>query len=143
MGCDIHLHQEIKIDGKWEHYRACDVPRYYRLFYKMAGVRGMSRDGEPVKPISSPRGVPDDVSVVTKVSLDRWKDDGHSHSWLNAAEIAELEDWLREQMVGDAWKLERTYWGYLFGNSWGGFWKDRLDYPECIEDIRFVFWFDN
>ena len=91
MGCDIHLHQEIKVDGKWEHYRACNVPRDYRLFCKMAGVRSSSCHGEPNEPISTPRGVPGDISVVTKISLDRWSADGHSHSWLNAAEIAEVE----------------------------------------------------
>lgn len=143
MGCDIHLHQEIKVDGRWEHYRACNVPRSYRLFCKMAGVRSSCCSGGHPKPISLPRGVPDDISVVTKLSLDRWDADGHSHSWLNASEIAELEEWLRGEMAGDDWKLERTYWGYLFENSWGGFSKDPLDYPERIEDIRFVFWFDS
>lgn len=40
MGCDIHLHQEVKINGEWHHYRLAEMPRNYEVFEKMAGVRG-------------------------------------------------------------------------------------------------------
>ena len=39
MGCDIHLHAEIKVNGKWEHYAHPHIRRDYRLFAKMASVR--------------------------------------------------------------------------------------------------------
>ncbi len=138
MGCDIHLHTEVKIDGTWHHYGAPNIDRSYALFGKMAGVR--DRD---VGSIADPKGLPDDMSVVTRCEWDDWNLDGHSGSWLNAQEILELENWLKEQMGVNSWKLERTYWGYLFENSWGGFLRHRSGYPDRLEDIRFVFWFDN
>ena len=39
MGCDIHLHVEVKIKGKWLHYNHPNIDRCYWLFTKMAGVR--------------------------------------------------------------------------------------------------------
>jgi len=137
MGCDIHIHQEVKIDGQWEHYRETGLPRNYKTFAKMAGVRGSEA------PIAEPRGLPDDVTKVTKFDADHWGVDGHTHSWLGAEEILELESWIEGQMKEDKWRLEMDGWGYLFGNGWGGFTKYPEDRPKGLEDIRFVFWFDN
>ena len=33
--------------------------------------------------------------------------------------------------------------GYLFENGWNDWLRYREDYPSCIEDIRFICWFDN
>lgn len=137
MGCDIHFHSEIKIGNEWHHYGHPSIQRNYALFGKMAGVRGDS------EPISQPKGLPDDCSLVTALNAHKWDADGHSHSWLNAKEILELENWLSKQLRDGSWRLEMDYWGYLFGNSWGGF----TEYPDerepFLNDIRFVFWFDN
>ncbi len=54
MGCDIHCHIEIKVEGTWHHYSAPNVDRSYRLFARMAGVRNTGG----VKPIAPNRGLP-------------------------------------------------------------------------------------
>lgn len=137
MGCDIHLHQEVKIKGVWHHYRDTRTPRHYGLFSKMAGVRGDET------PIAKARGLPQDVTEFTKFCSDYDGDDGHTHSYLTLDEIVILEKWLEERLGDKSWRIEIDYWGYLFGNSWGGFLTDPKSYPEELEDVRFVFWFDN
>ncbi len=37
MGCDIHLHTEVKIANVWHRYGCPSVDRNYRVFAKMAG----------------------------------------------------------------------------------------------------------
>lgn len=137
MGCDVHIHQEVKINGKWEHYRETRIPRNYETFAKMAGVRGEA------EPIAEPRGLPDDVTVMTQFCSDYDGADGHTHTWLGAAEIAELEEFIEDKMGENKWRIEMDGWGWLFGNSWGGWTKWPDERPKGVEDIRFVFWFDN
>lgn len=74
MGCDCHAHVEIKINGKWENYSTCRPRRNYALFAKMAGVRNY----DEIVPIAPPRGLPSDISVVTKFDFDNWDSDGHT-----------------------------------------------------------------
>lgn len=135
MGCDIHLHTEIKLNGEWYGYGAPNILRSYKLFGKMAGVRS-----DEVEPISMPKGLPDDCSKVVKFASDKMGIDGHSHSYLTADEILELEDWYAREF-NDI--FPERQWGYFFGNSWGGFSKYPQDNPEGVEDVRFTFWFDN
>lgn len=143
MGCDIHLHIEVKIKGKWHHYSIPDISRNYTLFGKLAGVR---REDET--PIAAPRGLPDDATELTRYDCDvRWGPDGHSHSWIGAKEIVALKDWVENVQkwsgkYGPNWWMEDTF-GYLFGNSFAGFVEYPSDCPEGLEDVRFVFWFDN
>lgn len=145
MGCDIHLHIEVKIAGRWEHYGAPNIDRWYGLFEKMAGVCGDDENA-----ISAPKGMPDDLNAVTLADCNRLGSDGHSHSWLDADEIVLLDTWLREKEPPKndvfAFDLEhgilRTY---FFGNSFA-IPADRRKQefePEGIQDLRFVFWFDN
>jgi hypothetical protein len=103
----------------------------------MAGVRG----GE--MPIAEPRGIPEDATTLTRFCCDRDGEDGHTHSWLGASEILELEEFISERLGDNKWRLEMDGWGYLFGNTWGGFTKYPDERPEGLEDVRFVFWFDN
>lgn len=140
MGCDIHLHTEVKIDGKWHHYGAPNVPRSYRLFGLMAGVRN-----DEVEPIAAPRGLPDDISEVTALSAKRWGSGAHSHSWLSSEELAILDERWYALGMGRTLEsdLEHHYFGYLEGNSWAGFSRYPDERPKGIEDVRFVFWFDN
>ena len=138
MGCDIHIHQEVKIDGRWEHYRETTIPRDYQVFAKMAGVRGDER------PIAKPRGLPEDMAFLTRFCANHDGEDAHTHSWLDAAEIAELYKWfcirrLRENVC----HIESDGWGYLFGGLFSGFIRYPDERPEGLEDVRFVFWFDN
>jgi hypothetical protein len=112
MGCDIHLFTEIKksinSQDKWvnadnwrynpyyqegndEGERMLNIEslysgRNYTLFGILAGVRDNSNDS-----IDDPRGLPEDVSEVTKKESDRWDGDGHSHSWLTLKELKEYQ----------------------------------------------------
>jgi len=145
MGCDIHLHIELKVSGKWEHYAAPSVDRWYKLFGLLAGVRDNA-----IKPISPPKGLPKDISVLTKLEREDMGRDGHTDSWLNANEILilseTLNDWGEKDNVGFLGydleqKILRTY---LFRNSFAGHVKyEDCSLPDGVEDVRFVFWFDN
>ena len=145
MGCDIHLHIEVKLFNKWEHYSCPNILRNYKLFAKMAGVR--NDVDTPIEPISKPKGLEylDDLTTITKFNLDRWKGDAHSCSWLNKEEIAELSAWLL-QLEGSRMDNDLE-WGflkcYLFGNSFGGIVNYPEDVPPGVSDVRFIFWFDN
>ena len=86
MGTDIHGVFQAQRDGQW-----IDVPsewdgdRNYQLFAVLAGVRngyGFAgiKTGEAVKPISAPRGFPDDFPI------DSWLGD-HTYSWLSSGEM--------------------------------------------------------
>jgi hypothetical protein len=112
MGADIHLFTEIKksinSEDKWVNVdnwrynpyyqegnddgeRMLSVEsiysgRNYELFGILAGVRDRNNDM-----IDDPRGLPEDVSEVTKKESDRWEDDGHSHSWLTLRELKEYQ----------------------------------------------------
>lgn len=148
MGCDIHMHLEVKIAGKWEHYGAPSVSRDYSLFGLLAGVRGKG------PAVVAPKGFPADASTVTRFDYEQWAGDAHTPSWLSAEEISEFQD---------AWALagEHTIYdgrpypargrdveadvlhAYFFGNSWADFARWPEERPNGIEDVRWVFWFDN
>lgn len=142
MGCDIHLHVEVKIDGVWHHYAHPSIGRDYELFAKLAGVRNY----HGTEPIALPRGVPDDATIITKMEFDDCH--CHSHSWISAEEIVALEDWYRTRSDVQArfgqpnveYDLMRCY---FFHNTFGGFHKYPDERPDGVEDLRFVFAFDN
>lgn len=151
MGCDIHAHVELRYQGNWEHYAMPNIRRWYDLFGIMAGVRS------EIKPIVAPKGVPDDMSVITRLDWERWKVDAHTASWFNEDELDELQKWLDEQKKQADGKEERysifqfdleagVLGGtYMFGNSLTAFkhYND-VDYiPKGADAVRLVFWFDN
>jgi hypothetical protein len=134
MGCDIHLHVELKINGKWEHWNAPHVKRWYPLFSKMARVRANPGDDDP---IAEPRGLPPDMHPLTAWDLKNAAD--HSHSWLNKEEIHELMLWWEAQPYHreHAQFFEpEVMGGYLAGNSYS-------NPPPKIEDVRIIFGFDS
>jgi len=133
MGCDIHLHQEVKINGVWHHYREQRVVRNYELFAVMAGVRGES------EPVAEPKGLPNDATALTMWDVARWNQDAHTFSWLDAEEIYQV---IIRHFIADVWAASEWF-GYLFGNSWLGYTQYPEDRPEGLEDIRWIFWFDN
>lgn len=137
MGCDIHIHAEIKVKGKWRHYDQPNCSRDYELFERMAGVRGDDENA-----IATPRGIPEDASFTTKFDAERhWGSDGHSHSWISSSEIFELKKWECKRSGNEFPECE---WDrYLFGNHYSDFHKCPDERQEGVEDIRFVFWFDN
>lgn len=121
MGCDIHMHVEIRLDGKWEHWSCPDIPRNYALFGVLAGVRG---DGPCIT--GEPRGVPADCSKVTQ-----WagKDDfEHTPSWVSYEEMS-----LAHHLVYGNPDLFDLTPELCIGGTYG--------LPE--KDVRFVFGFDN
>lgn len=141
MGCDIHLHTEVKINGVWHHYGSPSVNRSYKVFAKMAGIR--NHDNE-IEPISQPRGLPEDCSELTLFDHDLWGGDGHSCSYLTAEEITTLYGFIDKELklLDKFMGWFPTNFGYLFGNNFDSFTKYPEENPEGLEDIRFVFWFD-
>lgn len=138
MGCDIHLHTEVKIGGRWHHYSEPSISRIYGLFAKMANVRNYSG----IEPISLPKGLPKNITKVTKIDYLGLEPDAHSMSWFSVDEVAKLLSWV-DKTEELKWFADRREFGYLFGNDWKYFEKYPNDYPKEIEDFRFVFWFDN
>ena len=149
MGCGIHLHSEVKRNGVWKHHCEAKITRNYALFAKMADVRNDRRS--PITPISKPKGLPEDATELTKLHSEKYGVDGHSHSWLNAKEISDLHKWIRDETNPKEWfggdhssRWEHQNMPYFMGNFLNGF----VDYPEewtdCgVEDVRYVFFFDN
>lgn len=144
MGCDIHCHVEVKINGEWHHYNHPTLSRNYQLFSKMAGVRGNE------KPIAEPRGMPEDSTFMTKFDNNNWDGDGHTHSWLSDHEVAQIVDWVNEEERRKGWySFEYEELGYIFSSGWN-FRKYPSKHnkgfdgtPDGFEAARLIFWFDN
>ena len=106
MGTDIHIVAEYFADGDW-HLADVELPEYrnYWAFAVLADVRngygfaGFDR-GDPITPISLPRGLPDDLSQELRAPPDP-DDDGypstqkwlgnHSFSWLTLQELLDYD----------------------------------------------------
>jgi hypothetical protein len=138
MGCDIHLHIEIMIDDKWEHYSAPKIDRNYELFGLMAGVRD-----ETIEPICLPKGIKDieDMTTITRFDMERAFSDWHHFSWFNKNEIEKFSEEITKSFIKDNGypvDLEQDIFHlYLFGDDFHG------PYRNEIQDVRFIFWFDN
>lgn len=149
MGCDIHIHMEIKVKGKWEHYSHIYAERSYRIFGKLANVRISNDEHFPIKDL------PEDCSLITNIDWKYGEGDNHTPSYLTSEELSDLYNWMQsewehipdDQRGGYILTFDFEYWflrhSYLFGNSYTNFNKYRNEYPEEIEDIRMIFWFDN
>jgi len=148
MGCDIHLHSEVKRKGVWQHHSEAKIKRNYAFFTKIAGVRN-DFEGQ-IQTISAPRGLPIDATELTLLHSEKYGTAGHSHSWLSANEISMLHKWIRyddqsKDYFGEhPFKWEHDNLPYFMGNLMSGF----IDFPEDwetygIEDVRYVFFFDN
>ena len=144
MGTSIHAHVEVKKDGQWHHYHAPIVERNYELFGMMAGVRAMlTRDGRLFKPVASIKGLPEDISLVTKVAYEQDKGKGvHHESVLTAEDIVKLQDllyWAHPEVVRtgiDELDLEYSIFRtYINGNC--------IHSHQGWDDVRIVCWFDN
>jgi hypothetical protein len=110
LGCDIHCILEQRDGVRWIGVnrfepiplRAIDMrsppldshanwlywnieQRDYRLFERLANVRSDGRGENP-----DPRGIPDDASELSRMEIDHWGSDGHSHSWGLLSEIGGL-----------------------------------------------------
>lgn len=135
MGCDIHLHQEVKINGEWHHYRHRSIDRSYKLFALMAGVRNNSK----LEPVVQPKGLPEDLTFLTRYDYEEnWGSDAHTPSWLDPQEVKQV---IERFFTEDIWEAEKWF-GYLFGHSWTELLQYPSEMPKGLEDYRFVFWFD-
>ena len=102
MGTDIHIFAETFADEKW-HLADVDLPEYrnYWAFAVLADVRngygfaGFDK-GDPITPISQPRGLPDDLSQGLRAPPDPDEEDfsregiwlgNHSFSWVTLGEL--------------------------------------------------------
>lgn len=146
MGCSIHFHTEVKVNGRWEHFSNPEFPQSYEMFSLMAGVR--KRENEmwiPFK-LHSNCSVPHDLNVITRKSLLE-DSDIHSVCHYRAIEIKEFYEYIEENKILIYSRvsrtidsldlfLERDFVGYFCGNSW-------LIQPHWVDDYRWIFGFDN
>jgi len=134
MGCDIHGTIEKKVGNKWImvdrlSYGLPALNRNYERFGALAGVRAT---GGP-----KPRGIPADVSESTKLYINEWGCDGHSHSYLDLREAAVV--FLKTDPEYDKHTMKdfdiKDPVSHYFG----------IEEYEYIngEEYRLVFWFDN
>jgi hypothetical protein len=143
MGCDIHVHLERR-DERGRYVEIPQVPdeyplggRSYSRFAFLAGVRNWAN----IIPLSSPRGLPHDLSATVREQSDEWDIDGHSHSWLTLHELLTFDydqPLLFREGGRDPRCTEATY-------------RQLLD-EEFLSEVRdlqasgvarVVFWFDN
>jgi hypothetical protein len=147
MGCDIIIRTEVKRNGKWtsgdlykktgKEFQIIEIydGRSYSLFTILADVRNYNK---VMKPISKPRGIPEDASEEYKKLCESWGVDGHSHSYLTLQEMEEFFDKRHE------WTEVNQSFISLVDRL-----RNRLkehypyDYSDHTEDIRIVFFFDN
>lgn len=146
MGCDIHMvleHKVVALENgvrreKWvgvnafqsskdfdgSHHVPTARTRNYKRFGALAGVR----DDGP-----EPKGIPSDASELTKLLVDEWGSDGHSHSWLTLTEAAEIF-LATENSAGAKDRIGINYPAYYFFG---------VEEHEGYANFRVVFWFDN
>ena len=154
MGCDIHAHLEVKLISKnfrdqvraaitdelrWHYYSPVKIERNYEIFAKMAGVRN---NGD-IEPIAMPRGIPDDISLITRMNYEQLGSDGHSYSWLDVDELIELKEFYKSTLsIGPL--SQCPFLGvWVFRNEIDDYKKYPDEFPPEVADIRLVFWFDN
>jgi hypothetical protein len=108
MGCDIHMHKEKFVGGKWvtadewvaydygEDEKGMEIPwknrftdRNYDLFGLLAQVRRREYEHS-----FAPRGMPLVCSEEVREAATKWDGDGHSHSYLYLHELKELRAFL-------------------------------------------------
>lgn len=123
MGCDITAYLEIKKDGKWEYCNIVSLPRDYRLFSYIAGVRSEhTRDLPP--PISNDRGIPSDATDFVKLESNDPLNN-HSHGFLTSKEIKDVAEFFK--FIHNCFNFVRVL-NYFTEN-------------EVIEDYRICFYF--
>lgn len=138
MGANIHQHIEVKKDGKWYHYSAPHTERDYLYFGFLSGIRGMA---EPVVPL---RGLPSDITFVTKVDYEQTKGLGLTpthEGWIGQSELEEVQFRLNRRFKNTGvnpleYDLEEHYLStYINGST--------VARHEGWDDVRLVFWFDD
>lgn len=90
MGMDCHLHIEVKLQDRWEHYEKVSVDRDYELFEKMSE----SARWNSGKQLSRHLGLPSDMNSITKLFLEQV--DCHSHHWMDKRQVLRLHKWMQQ-----------------------------------------------
>ncbi len=106
MGCDIHMYRERRVNGVWETDTLKEAndpadPTYYdfesgmrsggRDYYLFAILSGVRSYGPmSIAPPAEDRGFPDDVTDINNDCKEQWDSDGHSHGYLDMAELSAL-----------------------------------------------------
>ena len=137
MGCNIHGYLEVMeypdTEHAWKTTYEILYDRSYSFYAAIADVRNYS----DIEPISTPRGLPEDLSRETKHQADADGGDGHSHSYLYANELREY-DWFQiipdGRMLIDA--INTTHRALLLLMSF-------FSHKYSDDRVRMVFWFDN
>lgn len=123
MGCDIHAFLEVKHykyndkerkNGIWvnadkwtrnedvvlypeDYGRKYEVKYEDRIYacrnYLLFAILANVRNHWDIKPISKPKGVPEDVTEEVKRECEYWDCDGHSHSYLTLTELLNFDQW--------------------------------------------------
>lgn len=160
MGCDIHMVLERKTVREWvgvqtyptvtkhSHSLSVAIPnldldwaesswyafprvtsRNYELFASLAGVRG---DGP------EPKGEPDDISLLGRLTLDRWGFDAHSVTYYTLRECG--VHFLNHYAPGDVLSEYRhKVLGSLFTVP-----EEEVDFnDEWLDNYRLIIFFDN
>ena len=173
MGCDIHCFAEKRNNGQWEkigdvftldeydkkYYdkEKGDQPFNWRS-YSMFAFLACVRNYDHLDPISTPRGLPNDMSPQVKEEYLSWGVDAHSCSWLSARELLDFNYekifenrratvQLAPNIFSGAGLAEKGKGEMIsYRNNLGEFFFKHLQELENIgnpEDTRIVFWFDN
>lgn len=130
MGCDIHSFAEKKTDSGYE---PVDQHPFSKRNHEVFGFLADVRNYSAVTPISTPRGLPGDVSAYVRDKYRSFGMDAHTPSWLSVAELAAFNyDAETDEGV-------RMTWREFLGD---GFFEDLAKLKESGAD-RVVFWFDN
>jgi hypothetical protein len=134
MGADIHMHTEVKRNGKWEyHGEGPYTDRNYDLFAILADVRngrGFAgcKTGEGFIPLADPKGLPDDVSDEVKVEAEQMGGDGHSHSYFTLEELQDPQP-------------ECGYVGH--GRGRGAYWKLTTKKMGWMQESEYLAWVES
>ena len=160
MGCDIHLYIEHK-DPEWSGWFSFGgqyiLDRDYRMFTRMAGVRGIKTDA-----VAEPRGLPADTSYQVKDDNRLYISDERIEDDIRQTTREQAERWVRQ---GSS-QYDGT--DYVTDPDWHSHsWLTAAEFEQCInsfrevsneykavlavlkcfeshgEQTRVVFWFDN
>lgn len=145
MGCDIHACLERKFDDGWHmitlirgYEGGRGGERDYAFFSSLCGVR-KGFDDDSIYP--QPKGLPNDVSVVTEWYSNGWDCDGHSHSWETATEFVKKKLVLDRLRDSKNELKSQDYESYqILGYSIDDGIAEEVDNTNLY---RVVFWFDN
>ncbi|WJN64567.1 hypothetical protein Erwinia_phage_Pastis_00016 [Erwinia phage Pastis] len=162
MGCDIHVYRERRVNGVWETdtTRECEsepgasdpyysyesgvgyVSRCYPMFAALSGVREYDRIRR-IQPPAEDRGFPEDAAETHKLCSEQWDSDGHSHGWLDMAELdALIEEYFQAPVLHEGSEYFEYAHASLVDLRTQAYSKGYFD-GLAPEDCRILFFYDN